>query len=161
MSPGTRRAKPRPVHPLPRLSDEDAARFWGKVKKGRKDHCWEWTAGRYSAGDGAFHLPDSRGRYFTVRAARVAYRLAYGKDPGKQRVCRRCFNRVCCNPAHLYLGTNADTARALSKLTIEDVRAIRRGRARGEKYGVLAQRFGVERTTAYDIATGRSWRGVR
>ena len=45
----------------------------------------------------------------TRPAHRVAWELYMGKrPPDNMQVCHHCDNPPCCNPAHLFLGTNAD-----------------------------------------------------
>jgi len=71
-------------------------RFWAKIKKGKKNECWEWQACTDDDGYGIFrHL----------RAHRVAYAIRRGGTPTNRLVCHRCDNPPCCNPAHLFLGT--------------------------------------------------------
>ena len=40
-------------------------------------------------------------------AHRVAWELACGPVPEGVRVCQKCGNRLCCNPAHLFLSLNS------------------------------------------------------
>lgn len=46
-----------------------------------------------------------------VGAHRIAFELAWGVPAGALFVCHRCDNVLCCNPAHLFLGTARDNAR--------------------------------------------------
>jgi hypothetical protein len=47
-----------------------------------------------------------------------------------------------------------------AKLTDDDVRALRADRANGRPFSALAQKYGLSIATAFNIATGRSWRHV-
>lgn len=60
-------------------------------------------AGVTSTGYGQFHIGK---RNFS--AHRVAYTLERGEIPVGMCVCHHCDNPVCCNPAHLFVGTHRD-----------------------------------------------------
>ncbi len=76
--------------------------FWSKINKGSQDDCWLWMAGTDEHGYG-------RMRYQRKEwaAHRLAWALTNG-NPGKLFVCHKCDNTGCCNPSHLFLGTQKD-----------------------------------------------------
>lgn len=80
-----------------------ANRFWSKVTIGDPKECWEWKEGRFTRGYGSFWL---NGR--SVISSRVAWELSFGPIPRGMIVCHACDNPPCCNPAHLWIGTDED-----------------------------------------------------
>lgn len=89
-----------------RLRDSLERRFRERVKTGAPDECWEWQGKRSKAGYGML----STGQYERVYAHRLALELAGLPAPPGAHACHSCDNPPCCNPAHLFLGTNADNA---------------------------------------------------
>ncbi len=85
-----------------------AARFWPKVDRSGPA-CWPWIGARNPGGYGNFGIG-----YRTHRASRVAYELTFGPIPAGMFVCHSCDNPPCCNPEHLFLGTNADNLRDMA-----------------------------------------------
>lgn len=80
--------------------------LWKYVAVGAPDECWPWTAATRRRGYGIFTV---NRRNFV--AHRLAFQVATGIDPGELLVCHTCDNPPCCNPAHLFLGTNSDNMR--------------------------------------------------
>ncbi len=78
-------------------------RFWTKVARCATDECWLWMGARNRTSYGQVRAHNK-----TMLAHRVAWELANGPILEGWRVCHRCDNSSCCNPAHLWLGTDAD-----------------------------------------------------
>jgi hypothetical protein len=147
-----------------------AERFWSKVLK--TDTCWFWQAQVNNKGYGVF-------TYYTVRtptrpskglyAHRVSWMLTHGDIPEGLRVLHRCDNPPCCNPKHLFLGTQkenmvdcAKKGRASkggdnAKVTPEQVRLIR---ADTRKHHVIAADYGMRRLAIWNIKKRRTWANV-
>jgi hypothetical protein len=82
-------------------------RLWARVDRSAGFfECWPWTGTRSPKGYGFIWL-DGTNR----RVHRVVYELAIGPIPDDMWVLHHCDNPPCCNPAHLWLGTNADNMR--------------------------------------------------
>lgn len=151
-------------------------RFWGRVARRGPDECWLWTGGQRGAGYGDFR--DSP--HSNIGSHRFAWILANGPIPDGLVVCHRCDVPLCCNPAHLFLGTIADNnldraakGRTVSglalhpesvprgedvwtaKLTPEIVLAIRASR---ERTKILSARYGVTASAIKRVRSGKTWR---
>jgi hypothetical protein len=159
---------------LPVLTEQQIQRFHAHVVRGAPDECWPWkTRSRYqSPGYGRFKVAGK-----ILMAHRVAHYLATGADPAGQLVCHSCDNRVCCNPAHLFLGTHKDNAadcRAKGRLFIpsgenhynaalteDQVLQIRDVYYKGQHtLAQLASQFGIIEQTVGYVVRGQTWKDL-
>ena len=151
-----------------------ADRFWPKVDKRGPDECWPWTAyispyigygwmGRGGRGNGG------------LNSHRASWEVHFGPVPDGLCVLHKCDNRVCVNPAHLFLGTKGDNMRdcikkgryrngylrgeasPLAKLTEVQVREIL---ADSRKSSEIARAYNVSHAAIWMIKTRRKWRHV-
>ncbi len=76
------------------------------VIKASLGECWAWAGGHNNMGYGMHK------RRLTHR---VAYEREHGPIPAGMMVCHTCDEPGCINPAHLWLGTNADNQRDASE----------------------------------------------
>ena len=141
-----------------------------RVKIDPETGCWVWRA---SVGSHGY------GNAWDGKKACTAHRLSYARafgDPGKLQVNHKCGNRRCCNPEHLYAGTQAENMAdkkkhgtytpppikkgedvTNSKLTEKQVLDIRRRRAEGERGVDLAREFGVTPDAICLIHKRKNW----
>ena len=161
---------------IPTLTAQDILRFWSKVDKapgfGPNGDCWRWAGTALLPGYGTFKITDQNGVRMDARAHRISWAITKGPIPDGMCVLHSCDNPACCNPAHLWLGTNAENSadmvkkgrhptgadHALTKLTDGDVIAIRqRYQAGGITQRSLAAQYGVNRGTIWRIIRRRRW----
>lgn len=151
------------------------ARFWAKVDRRGPNDCWPWNACVDRKGYGKFSLR----RGINTAAHRVAYALTYGIVPDGACVCHSCDNPLCCNPAHLWLGTvfenNTDMItkgrfriarhdgihNPRARLTEFDVYSIRTRVQNGETRAAIAREYGVSYSTIDHAVRGISWKHLK
>jgi hypothetical protein len=157
---------------IPPLTEEQIKRFWEKVdRNGGPDSCWPWIGYVDNPGYGGFAIKQ---RYY--RASRIAYLVGIGPFPTDLHVLHRCDNTKCCNPNHLFLGTDADNAadcmakgrntlgerNGVSKLTDEKVREMRRRYADGGiSIRQLAREYGMTYSPVHLMLSGKAWKHVQ
>lgn len=111
-----------------------------------------------------------------TQAHHVAWILTYGPIPNNLLVLHHCDNPGCCNPLHLFLGTQRDNVIDMfkknrqpdqkgekgpsAKLNENQVKEIRTQLINGIRQRSLAKKYGVGQQTISHINTGRSWSHV-
>jgi hypothetical protein len=129
--------------------------------------CWLWAMAVNAKGYGVC----SEGLVH-----RASYKMAFGDIPAGKYVLHRCDVRRCCNPEHLYVGTQKDNMRdmlerkrlgsrgqpkgqrhAKAKLTDALVMLMRAMAKAGETTDVLADRFKISQTQVRRVVAGRQW----
>lgn len=154
-------------------SDSSIARFWAKVAK--TPTCWLWTAS-VSGGGGMKHGQASWPGRSPQKAHRLAWELTRGPIPAGQQVNHHCDRPLCCNPDHLYLGSQRDNMRDASergrltvsrrrKLTLAQRLAIYHMPDAPGLSTRLATAYGVSKTCVYMTRQGRflgsgAWHGT-
>jgi hypothetical protein len=135
--------------------------------------CFIWM-GCVSNGYGRIRIPNMR---VTAYVHRIVCLLSIGYVPEDALICHHCDTRVCCNPAHVYIGSHAtninDAVRRgrhiagfalidqhgekgpAAKLTEDAAAYIQTSTESGAS---LSNRFGVSPQTICDIRKRRTWR---
>jgi hypothetical protein len=137
--------------------------------------CWPYKGSVGTWGYGSFWLNDHN-----INASRAAYLLLVGPIGEGLSVLHRCDNRLCCNPTHLFLGTQGDNVRDCAAkgrsrgtysagdshprhgaiLTPELVLNARRRFAAGESQSAIARDMGMNGSTIAGAIRGRSWKHI-
>lgn len=134
--------------------------------------CWEWKGPLDRQGRGRVY-PTSSGR--SMVAHRAVWIAARGPIPSGMVLCHRCDNQTCCNPGHIFIGsqkrnmedarmkgrTNRGAKNGRSLLNAEQVREIRDFLKRGEPAANIALRYGVAEGTIGSIRSGRRWKWLQ
>lgn len=137
------------------------------------NNCWVWTGSRSGRGNHRYGVVCVAGK--CIFTHRLAMHLWKGMDLNtKLNVCHTCDNPPCCNPDHLFLGTQYDNMMdSLRKGRHVDNRGTFHGKAKvdeddillmhvlhevGWNYAEISRVFGTSRGHAGDIIKRRIWR---
>lgn len=132
-----------------------------RIKVNDETGCWEIQG---------YLDKDGYGEVSGRRAHRVAYELFIGEIPQGLLVCHKCDNRRCCNPDHLFLGTQKENVADMirkgrkdprygerntqNKLTEQEVLEIYYST---EVQRIVALKYGIDQSTVSNIKTGKLW----
>lgn len=142
--------------------------LWSKIEK-NPDGCWVWHGQTNKQGYGRLWF---KGKQW--RPHRLVWTLENGDIPEGLHVLHKCDNPPCCNPDHLFLGTdqdNADDRQAKgrlkpfkgeehwkAKLTWKDIEYIRQYCASHKRsQSKMASLFGVNKSHLSKIIKNEAW----
>lgn len=155
--------------------------LWSRIDRSpHPNGCWLYDGYRTAKGYGVIKWG---GKHWTVH--RLIYCLSNGIDalPRDLFVCHKCDNPPCCNPDHMFVGTQLDNLRDMqakgrkyilagedhprAKLTADMVRTMREWYQTeyepGDPHNGLrayARRLGVDIMTVRAVVHGKSWKCV-
>ena len=157
-----RQMKLRALRPL-------AERFAAKISPEPNTGCWLWTgAVKKTTGYGFIQVGRmSDGQKLAHRYSWEAHR---GPIPPGMFVCHHCDNKVCVNPAHLFLGTPADNMHdkerkgrgirgtqvhtcRLTEAQALEIRALGGTMTQRE----IGERYGIKQPLVSQVLLGKSW----
>lgn len=153
--------------------------LWSKVKKQGEDECWPWIGGVTKLGYGRARINGKK--YY---AHRIIFNLV---NPGIIElsapeidrdttgfILHKCDNPTCCNPKHLFVGSQLDNIRdrdfknrhanfsgeknPRSKFTLEQVIKLRELKNQGAKILDLANQHEVSYSCMKRLIAGRTYR---
>ena len=151
--------------------DKKLEKFWSQVDKD-PGGCWLWTGPTINSGYGNCRVNSVR------LAHRVSWTLEHGPIPDGLQVLHVCpdgDNKLCVNPAHLFLGTQRTNLRdaqrkgclrrgeshPAARLFEEEVRCIRRRYAEGgTSCHELGRKYGVSHEAIRKIVRKATWAHV-
>lgn len=155
------------------LKDRMTRKFLRGIKK-LENGCWICETAYHQA-KGYFNIQiTENGVQNGVKVHRFSYEHFKGKIPNGKLVCHTCDFRACCNPEHLFAGTQSDNVQDMvakgrglvgekngnTKFTEADVLRIYRYLDQGLRRVEIAKKFGVADVTISHIATGRNWKNL-
>lgn len=142
--------------------------------------CWIFTGAINDAGYGIVGM-GRRGEP-NDRSHRITYRHYCGSIPDGMFVCHSCDTPACCNPDHLFLGTNQDNVNDMvrkgrnskpprnphvvgsvhpgAKLHEDDIPEVRKLHAQGLTQKQIAEKYNVCRQTISKVLLGRRFKHV-
>ncbi len=155
-----------------KLGLSPADRFWNYFDRSDPSICWIWPGNAF---------PTGYGQITVARRNRPTHRFAWeitnGPIPIGLNVCHKCDIKLCCNPSHLFLGTQKDNCKdainkgrwankkgehhALSKLTTKAVLKIRKLYASEQiTQKELAIKFKVQPSAISKIIIRSRWKHI-
>ena len=132
--------------------------------------CWVWKLSLDAQGYGQAVV-----NYERIKAHRLSYRAFVGPLTKGFGILHHCDNPACCNPKHLYEGTqarnmldakergrmqgiHAGEGTNTAKLTWPDVDRIREEAKQGHPLVAIAKEYGMHSTTIGSLVAGKTWK---
>jgi hypothetical protein len=129
--------------------------------------CWIWQKGKHKQGYGILTI---KRKY--MLSHRLSWEVFNGEIPKGLMVCHKCDVPSCCNPEHLFLGTQKDNmgdanqkkrmndrklGKRRNKLNYEQVQEIKKLNLQRVSRKDLREKYQVSQTCIAKILRGESW----
>lgn len=157
---------------MKKITTETAYLFWERVDIRNHTECWEWIGLLNTHGYGQARFDGKN-----MNASRAAWMIFHGEVPGGLVVCHKCDNRKCCNPYHMFVGTQGDNVRDCNqkgrgrshfvcgsahprvnaKLDLDKVAKAKRLYEAGVTQVEIGRMFGVDSSVISRAVRGKSW----
>lgn len=164
--------RPRLIH---RSKKELKSDLLARIKIDAVTKCWIWMAGRKENKKGRdYGIVWANGKRYPAHV--LSFKLHGGRLRKDQIVCHDCDNPPCCNPEHLFAGTDKDNCqdkikkgrakyekgsdRYNAKLTEADVVKIKQ-LLKTVPAAHVATEFKVSKTAIHNIKNGLRWKHVK
>lgn len=138
---------------------------------GHSDVCWEWQASVHPLGYGRFSYNGKTEQAHRMSAL-LSGKIQQLKATRDTYVLHKCHNRKCVNPDHLYVGTQKDNVRDMTKAgrsnprygednpctkyDNQTIKLIFKLRARGQTCEQMSKQTGVSTAHISNILCGKS-----
>lgn len=132
------------------------------------NNCWIWQKSKNKNGYGIIGC-----RYKIFLVHRLSWTLFKGQFDNEILVCHKCDNPSCCNPEHLFLGSDRDNVldsinkgrftrkyHNSFKITPEHVKEIRKLSEKGMNNVEISKKFNVSREHIGSIIRKKCWKNV-
>lgn len=150
--------------------------FWETEFWSNKAGCWLWPKSVASGGYGGMAFSEGgKSNQYHFTCHRLSWEIHHGAIPENQWVLHKCDERRCCNPDHLFLGSEEDNWKDMyskkrnprgerhpnAKLNADQVAEIKWHLAQGRTSASLARQYGVAEGTIGNIKQGNNWPDVK
>lgn len=85
------------------IKQSDISKFWSRIDVKAETECWTWMCGKSRLGYGKMSIGKK-----CIRAHRFALVVSGVEIPENMCACHSCDNPSCCNPKHLWVGSQSD-----------------------------------------------------
>jgi HNH endonuclease len=156
------------VNPYHLMSRDEI--LFSKIIKNKKTGCWEWI-GTKKRGYGYMKI---NGKDKAIH--RLLYERYKGKILSEMNVCHTCDNPSCCNPDHLWLGTQTQNihdcvekkrdnkrkgeTHLRTKITEKQAIEIKIQYRNGIKPTVICRLMNIPYSTVYKICINENWKHI-